>query len=104
VLKGWPQKLMLSRYSVLVRSGHHQTMLEPDTPPPLGERREYRVGHFKWHGGLVERMRWGLKQPNASAPWKGETRRLLNWLDRHGGKIDLSDPKLQARRAAGAAW
>jgi tetratricopeptide (TPR) repeat protein len=93
ILKGFPQKVMMARFSVLVKSGHHNAELERHNPPHTG-----RVGHFKWHGGLLDRMRWGLEQESASLEWKGDTRRFLRWLDQHGGRINLADPALGARR------
>jgi tetratricopeptide (TPR) repeat protein len=98
VLCGGTQKVMLARYIVLVRNGHHEATLEPSLPPPIGAPADYRVAHFKWHGGLLDRMRWSLRQDNTTLRWKADTRRFLDWLDRHGGKIDLSDPALRARR------
>jgi tetratricopeptide (TPR) repeat protein len=92
ILKSVPQKVMLARYSVLVKTGHHEAPLEPANPAIIG-----KVAHFKWHSGLLERMHWGLQQASASAEWKGDARRFLGWLDQHGGRINLADPALEAR-------
>jgi len=89
ILKGYPGKVMMTRFSVIVNSGHHDAPQERANAAPIG-----RVAHFKWHAGLLERMRWGLQQENASLEWKADTRRFLGWLERHGGRIDLSDPEL----------
>jgi tetratricopeptide (TPR) repeat protein len=89
ILKGSPLKVMMARFSVIVNSGHHDAPQERANAAPVG-----KVAHFKWHGGLLERMRWGLRQENASMEWKGDTRRFLAWLDQHGGRINLSDPEL----------
>jgi Tfp pilus assembly protein PilF len=94
VVKGVPSKAMLARYSVLVGTGHHDSLLEPAKPPPIGSPADYRVAHFKWHRDVVQRMRWGLQQESASSFWKADTRRLLAWLESNGGKINLSDPAL----------
>jgi tetratricopeptide (TPR) repeat protein len=92
ILKSAPQKVMMARFSVLVKTGHHEAPLERTYPTPIG-----RVAHFKWHSGLLERMRWGLKQDNASPEWKGDARRFLGWLEKHGGRVNLGDPALGAR-------
>jgi tetratricopeptide (TPR) repeat protein len=95
VLKSLPTKVMLARFSVLVRTGHHEAPLEAANPTTIGT-----VAHFKWHSGLLDRMRWGLRQESASPEWKADTRRFLGWLERHGGRINLSDPALGARMAS----
>jgi tetratricopeptide (TPR) repeat protein len=95
VLKSLPQKVMAARFRVLVRTGHHEAPLEPINATPIG-----RVAHFKWHSGLLDRMRWGLRQENASREWKADTRRFLEWLEKHGGRINLTDPALEAKTAA----
>jgi hypothetical protein len=97
---GVRQKVMLARYSVVVRSGHHEAFMEPVAPPPLGRPEEYRVAHFKWHGDLLSRLRWGVQQQIASQTWKTHAHRLLAWIDAHGGRIDLADPALQAVNTA----
>jgi tetratricopeptide (TPR) repeat protein len=89
ILKSSPAKVMMARFRVLVKTGHHETPLEREITPPIG-----KVAHFKWHSGLLERMRWGLRQENASREWKGDARRFLAWLESNGGKINLSDPEL----------
>jgi tetratricopeptide (TPR) repeat protein len=89
ILKGLGEKVMMARFSVFVESGHHVAPLERADPALIG-----RVAHFKWHSGLLERMRWGLRQENASVEWKVDTRRFLAWLESNGGKINLSDPAL----------
>jgi tetratricopeptide (TPR) repeat protein len=93
ILKSVLQKTMLARFSVVVRTGHHEAPLERGYPTPIG-----KVAHFKWHSGLLERMHWGLRQENASPEWKADTRRFLGWLEQHGGRINLADPALEARR------
>jgi hypothetical protein len=102
ILNGVTRKVMLARFRVRVNVGHHGTPDKPVPAPPLGTAQDYRVAHHKWHGDVVERLRWGLEQKTASARWRGEARRFLAWLDRHGGRLDLSDPGLRAKdRGAG---
>jgi tetratricopeptide (TPR) repeat protein len=94
ILKGGTSKVMLGRYHVPVRQGHHVAFGHQPGPPPVGEAKDYRVAHFKWHGDVVSRMRWGLAQPQPPGLWKAEAQRFLSWLDRNGEKINLNDPAL----------
>lgn len=88
ILGGETTKVMLSRFSVSVRSGHHQAYHA--TPGfPIGTKEQYRVAHFKWHGDVVARMRWSLDRPNTNLAWKREAGALLDWLEKNGGRIDL---------------
>jgi hypothetical protein len=103
VLKGGTQKVMLSRYRVQVSVGHHEAIREPALPPPIGTAEEYRVAHFKWHGDLPARLRWGLSQQNVGMRWKREAERFLAWIDAHNGRIDLADPALKATQTASSA-
>jgi hypothetical protein len=45
-------------------------------------------------------MRWSLTQSTPSPAWKKESRKFLAWLDAHAGRIDISDPALNARHRA----
>jgi hypothetical protein len=100
LLRGGTQKVMLSRFRVHISTGHHIATHQPVLPPPIGTAGDYQVAHFKWHGDVPARMRWSLAQPNTSPTWKREAKRFLAWLDAHNGRIDLSDPALQARNSA----
>jgi tetratricopeptide (TPR) repeat protein len=95
ITKGMTRKVMMARFSVLVNAGHHDALNEPPGAVPIGTEQDYRVAHFKWHGDVINRMRWGLQRPNAHPCWKRETRGLLAWLDSRGGRIDLSEPGLR---------
>jgi len=97
ILSGGTQKVMLARYQFRVSPGHHEALLAPPGPAPIGSADDYRVAHFKWHGDVKGRMQWGLEDSKPTAEWKGEARRFLAWLAAHDGRIDLSDPLLKAR-------
>jgi tetratricopeptide (TPR) repeat protein len=98
LLHGQLEKIMLARFSVQVNVGHH-TPFNATPGFPIGAQANYRVAHFKWHSELVPRLRWSLERPNAHQVWKRESLLFLDWLDKHGGRLDLADPALECRPA-----
>jgi hypothetical protein len=97
ILKGVTKKVMLSRYSVHVSSGHHDAIGLPVLPPPIGTPQSYRVAHFKWRNGILSQLQRVLEEDSWSAAQKCEVRRFFAWLNEHDGKIDLSNPMIEAR-------
>ncbi|MEH1128484.1 glycosyltransferase family 2 protein [Micromonospora sp. CPCC 206061] len=62
-----------------------------------------QVHHFKWTGSVVDRMRKRIDRFE-SGEWKlvfpsvlTETRRVLTYLDRHDGRIDVGSRRLHLR-------
>jgi hypothetical protein len=96
---GQIDKVMMARFSVPVTVGHHLPFIER-AAPPRGNPVDYRVAHFKWHSETLSRLKWAMQRPNAHAVWKAESQLLLQWLDKNGGRINLDDPALEARRRA----
>jgi tetratricopeptide (TPR) repeat protein len=99
ILHTLTEKIMLARFSVPIRNGHHH--VQGNTPlgqVPLGRPDQYIVHHFKWHGDLSARIAWSLSQPNTQREWKNEASRFLSWFKFAGGRIDVDDPVLQALR------
>jgi len=93
------QKIMLAQYAVPVYNGHHY--IEGGARLghiPIGRAEQYIVHHFKWHGDVLARMEWSLSQPNTQPEWKLEANSFLNWLKAGGGRINLDDPAIAARK------
>jgi hypothetical protein len=51
------------------------------------------VHHFKWSKGIVERLRRRIElyKTYGEAIWP-ESQKFLEYVEQHGGKIDVSDP------------
>ena len=91
VLRGVTLKIMLAPFAMPVGAGHHFAHYSKLRPAPIGRPEQYIVHHFKWHAGVIPRLRWSLSQPNAPRAWKREAERFLKWLETNGGKIKLQD-------------
>jgi tetratricopeptide repeat protein len=102
ITRGKREKVMMARFSVQVSVGHHVAFNEWSAAP-IGSAADYRVAHFKWHGDLIDRLRWGMARPNSSPIWKGETKALIDWLDMNGGRINLNEPGLAEPGRVGTA-
>jgi tetratricopeptide (TPR) repeat protein len=97
VMRTVTQKIMLARFGVPVRYGHHHPVAHANLGlVPLGRADQYVVHHFKWRGDSLVRIQWSLSQPNIQPKWKKEATRFLTWLKANGGRINLEDPSLQA--------
>lgn len=93
LLRADPRKIVLAHASVGLSSGNHRAPgHRPTNQPPV------IVHHFKWRAGIradLERREahsldgsWHTDSPAIPS----EARRLLDHLDRHGGRIDIADP------------
>lgn len=52
------------------------------------------VHHFKWTGGIVERLRRrAASRERAGDPYWDESARIVAHCDANGGRIDLADPR-----------
>ncbi|MEU3279225.1 hypothetical protein [Streptomyces antibioticus] len=98
LLQGDPRKIVLAHSSVPVASGNHRAEgHRPANRPPVV------VHHFKWRDGVDEDA--GRRaQHSADGTWKtasparlAEARRLLEHLQRHGGRIAVDSPRLNFR-------
>jgi len=98
LLRGDPRKIVLAHSSVTVASGNHRAEgHRPANRPPV------LVHHFKWRDGVrqdVERR----AEHSAAGTWKttsparlAEARRLLDHLQRHGGRIAVDSARLNFR-------
>ncbi|MFI6658069.1 glycosyltransferase family 2 protein [Streptomyces sp. NPDC050523] len=98
LLQGDPRKIVLAHSGVPVASGQHLAEgHRPANRPPVV------VHHFKWRDGVrqdVERRAahsadgtWQTASPARLA----EARRLLEHLQRHGGRIAVGAPRLNFR-------
>ncbi|MGW2697781.1 glycosyltransferase family 2 protein [Streptomyces sp. NPDC001296] len=98
LLRGDPRKIVLAHSGVAVASGNHRAQgHRPANRPPVV------VHHFKWRDGVrrdVERR----AEHSADGTWKtasparlAEARRLLDHLQRHGGRIAVDSPRLGFR-------
>jgi hypothetical protein len=98
VLRTVTQKVMLARYGVPVRNGHHHPVDRVRLGlVPRGRPDQYIVHHFKWHGDLPARTQWSLAQPNTQSEWKTEAKRFLTWLEANGGRINIADSTIEAK-------
>jgi inorganic pyrophosphatase len=95
--RGATQKIMAARFKVHSSSGHHVPISTKTTSILAGSTDQYIVHHFKWHHELAGRLRWGMAQPGVCPTWTSEAKRLLEWIDGNGGKIDLSDTRLESK-------
>lgn len=98
LLKGDPRKIVLAHSSVTMASGNHRAPGHKPAPDMLA-----CVHHFKWRSGVLDDLERRVKQ-FASGEWaehtpavRSEASRLLLHIDRHHGRIDVSDPRLRFR-------
>lgn len=97
VAGGCLKKVMLARGSVPISPGHHSHRAK-------ALRTQFRVHHFKWHGNLLDRLRRrAVLYRELGLPWWGEFQRMLDYLERHGGRIPVADPQLDCRDAGQTA-
>ncbi|MFF6786840.1 glycosyltransferase family 2 protein [Streptomyces sp. NPDC012510] len=98
LLRGDPRKIVLAHSSVSVASGNHRAEgHRPANQPPVV------VHHFKWRDGVrqdverrAEHSQDGTWQ-TASPARLAEAQRLLDHLQRHGGRIAVDSPRLNFR-------
>jgi glycosyl transferase family 2 len=97
VLRGWTQKIVLCRRRVQLAGGvRHDTCNAHYERVPVGRSDEYRVHHFKWTAGVERRIAARLASAAMGPAYRAECERFLDHYRRHG-RIDLSDPALEAR-------
>ncbi|MET7685784.1 hypothetical protein [Streptomyces sp. NPDC005423] len=98
LLRGDPRKIVLAHSSVPVASGNHRAEgHRPANQPPVV------VHHFKWRDGVREDVERRAAY-SADGTWKtgsparlAEARRLLEHLQRHGGRIAVDSARLDFR-------
>ena len=101
LLHGDPRKIVLARHDVAVASGNHRASgHRPDAD------RICAVHHFKWRAGVLDDLRRRV-QHFSSGTWeertpavRDEAGRLLAHVGRHGGVINISDPRFAFRRVS----
>ncbi|MFF2013715.1 glycosyltransferase family 2 protein [Streptomyces sp. NPDC058195] len=99
LLHGDPRKIALARHDATVASGNHRALgHRPDADSICA------VHHFKWRAGVLDDLRRRV-QHFGSGTWqeqspavRDEAGRLLAHVGRHGGAINISDPRLAFRR------
>ncbi|MGA5824308.1 glycosyltransferase family 2 protein [Kitasatospora sp. NPDC094028] len=98
LLQGDPRKIVLALSDVRVASGNHRAPgRRPDSHTLAC------VHHFKWRAGVLDDLRRRVDRFSSGA-WtehtpavRTEATRLLRHIDRHHGRIDVSDPRLAFR-------
>lgn len=98
LLHGDPRKIVLAHSNVPLASGNHRAEgHRPANQPPVV------VHHFKWRDGArqdvqrrAERSADGTWQ-TASPARRVEAQRLLEHLQRHGGRLAIGSPRLNFR-------
>jgi hypothetical protein len=102
ILQGFTEKIMLARHEVWISGGHHKAGAFSGGHV-IGQWQDYRVHHFKWRAGVLERLRWALANvASADSQWGRETGRLLEFVG-SGGRIPVEDPRLESRLVGSAA-
>ncbi|WP_327070256.1 glycosyltransferase family 2 protein [Kitasatospora sp. NBC_01302] len=98
LLQGDPRKIVLALSDVAVASGNHRAPGRRPDPLTLA-----CVHHFKWRAGVLDDLRRRVDRFTSGA-WtehtpavRTEATRLLQHIDRHHGRIDVSDPRLAFR-------
>jgi hypothetical protein len=104
LLRAWTQKIVLCRGRVRLQGGvRHDTCNAHYDRVPVGRSTDYRVHHFKWTDGLVERMKRRLQAAAIGAAYRQECHRFIEYF-RAKGKIDLSDKTLRSRHLGALAY
>jgi Glycosyl transferase family 2 len=96
-LGAWTQKIVLCRGRVRLQGGvRHDTVNAWYHEVPFGRPDQYLVHHFKWTEGLDARLEERLERAAIGPAYVRECRRFLQAY-RASGRIDLTDPSLNAR-------
>jgi hypothetical protein len=100
LLRGDPRKIVLARSGVRLEPGSHRAQGQRPADDRL-----VAVHHFKWRPGVVTDLR-GRVQHHGDGSWsettpaiRTEAGRMLDHLNAHGGRIDVTDPRLHLRPA-----
>ncbi len=98
LLHGDPRKIVLVRSGVNIASGNHRAPGHKPDPSVLA-----CVHHFKWRSGVLDDLRRRVER-FSTGQWtehtpavRDEASRLLEHVGRHGGRIDVADPRLTFR-------
>ncbi|MFC7811408.1 glycosyltransferase family 2 protein [Streptomyces olivaceus] len=99
LLRGDPRKVVLARHDVAVASGNHRAPDHRPDPEHL-----CAIHHFKWRAGVLDDLRRRV-QHFSSGVWqehtpavRDEAGHLLAHVGRHGGAINVSDPRFAFRQ------
>jgi hypothetical protein len=95
ILGGFTQKIMLARHEVTMHPGHHEASA-PSGNHEIGAWQDYRVHHFKWRDGIMERLDWTLANvAKRDSSWGIETQKFLDFV-KPFGRIPVEDPRISA--------
>ncbi|MEV8389157.1 MULTISPECIES: glycosyltransferase family 2 protein [unclassified Streptomyces] len=101
LLHGDPRKIVLARHDIPLSSGNHRAPGHRPDPDRL-----CAVHHFKWRSGILDDLRrrvhhfsTGLWREQSPAV-REEAGRLLAHAGRHGGSVNVSDPRFAFRRVS----
>lgn len=103
ILAALNQKIMLCRGRVHLNSGKHDTFNAYYDRVPLGFTEQYRVHHFKWIDGVIERFEQRITEPGTADGYKNECRSFIKYY-RTYGRVDLSHPWLNVRHLGAFAY
>jgi hypothetical protein len=97
LLDAIPLKVGIALGRTLIGGGHHVTLGHTGLPRDVAY---IQVHHFKWTGSLIARTRKRIQRYESGA-WRlaydkvlTDAYRLVEHVDGHGGRIDISDPRL----------
>jgi hypothetical protein len=98
LLRALPLKVVLARGHVELLTGQHGAPEGRGVPPELCYA---QVHHFKWTGDVVARVKrrlalYSAGRWNANTGVVREAFRFLAHVERHGGRIDIGDPRFRA--------
>lgn len=98
LLRALPLKVGLARGSVELLTGQHGA---PEARGLPRSESEIQVHHFKWTGSVLRRLqqRSGTdadsSRPLVSPHVTRECHRFLSYVERNGGRIDVTDPRFR---------
>lgn len=90
------RKIMLANGRVRVNAAHDNTYVGRWHRVPVGTLDQYIAHHFRWTKGLVKRLESRLNGKGVGDIYRSEIRRFFEYWKKYG-KINLSDPTIEAR-------
>ena len=93
---GIGQRLMMARFSVRAEHGHQSAVGVPTEPARIGSPEQYEIHDFRWHSDCASKVASLAAQAKVDPYWKIIAGRIQTALAANSGKVNLSDPSLQA--------
>jgi hypothetical protein len=90
VTGGCTRKVALCRKGFGLSGGHHSVWTGRAYPMVV------ETHHFKWRGPTLSKRSSAFHSATWASDWKGEYGMLIDYLETHGGRIDVSNPEIRA--------